>query len=142
MTPEMFVKCCAIANFVREHYVPARIWIDPVGWVQFHLMHGFTSTVYDGLKIVGFMVARPVDAPEDGFDTYKFKDESDCIFLDLLISPGEMPAPMSTFSRILEERYGKPKTLAYFRGLIPRLVVRDYDKFAENVRKKEGDHSG
>jgi hypothetical protein len=132
----LLFDACRVANFVLANHPPAQQWSDPVGWAQFHLVHGFCAMIHgENGDIVALGVARPVENPGDGAVSYRFDRAGDCLFIDLIIVPKTMPDGMALFSAIAEDWFGSLETIAFFRGEETALRVFNFEKFVKRIRK-------
>lgn len=84
-------------------------------YLEWHRMMGFLSAVFDDKdKVLGVMIARPVNGEPDG-DSYSFDFTGDMVWIDLLV------AKTSETSRILKQglraKYeGNKKTVGFDRA--------------------------
>jgi hypothetical protein len=139
MNRKLLIEAHKVSDFITENYPDNEPQEDPVGYAGWYISNGFLAYVTDNDgKILALGAARPVKEPEDGLIPYRYDDDGNCIFIDMLITRG-IPIAMPSLMVILRRRFGRRDWMAYASRKNKHVVVKDFDTFVRNFerRKKE-----
>lgn len=129
------------AEFLVEHYVPAREWCDPVGYCAWYIANGFIAVVIDDdKKIVAICAIRPVDRPGLGVLPYYFNEDGSCLHIDLLVDCTDDLRAIKVFRLFFGMRFGSRETVTMFRHTEEAMRVYSYGAFWDklsSVKKRQ-----
>lgn len=124
-------KFCA---FLKEHYVPAKSWVDPLGYCLWNMSHGFMASVIgEDDKVIAMGVARPVDRPGFGCLPFYFNANGKNLHMDLLVDISDDTKAILALRAFTMQRFGPRETVAMFRHSDENIRIYPYDKFWKNL---------
>lgn len=107
----------ALADFVVEHYPPARTWEDPVQYCAWFVNRKFLATVRDPDtdEILAVGAARPIERPGLGILPGYYNEGGKCLHIDLLIDITDSKMGIFVLRELCRLRFPQCTVVCMFR---------------------------